>query len=257
MSVASSTTDSATSSSTERSIALEGTSNFRDLGGYLGYGGARVRWRQLFRSAHLGQLSPTDQQTLKQLSVQRVVDFRGTTERVAQPCAIPNATVHALSIEPNIVQALEARARAQKTVDADEAQNLMRQTYHDFLSHNTPRFAQLFGHLLQDGAPLVFHCTAGKDRTGFAAALVLKSLRVSEADILQDYLLTNQLFVPPLVVGEGAPPEVRNAIQRVQPDYLQAALDAVQHSYGGLENYLEKGIGLGKAEKKNSDFKIP
>ena len=234
----------------ERSVLLDGTSNFRDIGGYLGHGGGRVKWRKIFRSDHLGLLSAADVQKLQQMEVQCVVDFRGNTERLAQPCALPGAKVHALSIEPTIVQALQAHAQQNTSLDAPAARRLMQQTYHDFVSDNTPRFAQLFELLLHQDAPLVFHCTAGKDRTGFAAALVLYSLGVSQQDILHDYLLTNQLYVPPMGVGEGAPPEVRAAIQRVQDDYLQAAWDAVEHGYGGIPQYLQKGLRLGNSEIK-------
>lgn len=241
---------SANSLSPERSILLDGTSNFRDIGGYRGHGGRRVQWRKIFRSAHLGQLTAADLQKLDQMGLRRVIDFRGETERLAEPCALRGAQVHALSIEPTIVQALEAFAKEKRQIDVHQAQRLMQQTYHDFVTDNTPRFTQLFGHLLQDGTPLVFHCTAGKDRTGFAAALVLASLGVSREDILQDYLLTNQLYLPPLGVGEGALPEVRAAIQRVQADYLQASLDVIERGYGGLENYLEKALGIGPSQKK-------
>ena len=79
---------------------------------------------------------------------------------------------------------------------------------------------------------------------------MLYSLGVSQQDILQDYLLTNQLYVPPIGVGEGAPPEVRAAIQRVQDDYLQAAWDAVEHGYGGMPQYLQKGLRLGNYKIK-------
>ena len=234
----------------ERSVLLDGTSNFRDIGGYQGHGGGRVKWRKIFRSDHLGLLSAADVQKLQQMEVQCVVDFRGSSERLAQPCALSGAKVHALGIEPTIVQALQAHAQQNTSLDAPAARRLMQQTYHDFVSDNTPRFAQLFELLLHQDAPLVFHCTAGKDRTGFAAALVLYSLGVSQQDILQDYLLTNQLYVPPIGVGEGAPPEVRAAIQRVQDDYLQAAWDAVEHGYGGMPQYLQKGLRLGNYKIK-------
>lgn len=235
----------------ERRILLDGTSNFRDIGGYLGHGGGRVKWRKIFRSDHLGLLSVADVQKLRQMEVQCVVDFRGSTERLAQPCALPDAKVHALGIEPTIVQALQAHAQQNTSLSVSAAQQLMQQTYHDFVSDNTPRFAQLFALLLHHDAPLVFHCTAGKDRTGFAAALVLHSLGVSQQDILQDYLLTNQLYVPPVGAGEGAPPEVRAAIQRVQADYLQAAWNAVEQQYGGMPQYFQKGLGVGDFEIKS------
>lgn len=227
-----------------RSIVLDGASNFRDLGGYVGEGGRSVLWRKLFRSDHLGLLSAGDQTRLGQLALQRVADFRGVTERLAQPCALPGAAVHALSIEPSLVQALEGHHQRGDVLTAAIAQELMRATYRDFVRCDTPRFADLFALLLQGDAPLVFHCTAGKDRTGFAAALILHSLGVAPSAVMQDYLLTNQLYRPPQAVGGDAPAEVRDAIRRVQPDYLQAALEVVDNDHGGMARYLEDGLGL-------------
>ena len=211
-----------------RSLPLQGASNFRDLGGYVGRQGLTVRWGKLFRSDHLGDLQAADIARLEALGLARVCDFRGVLERAAHPCAMPGPVVHALSIEPTVVQALEDFAVRNRGIGEADAVRLMQQTYRAFVTDNTARFAELFGHLLDNDAPLVFHCTAGKDRTGFAAALVLSALGVSRDDILQDYLLTNQLYKPPAMVGGEAPPEVRAAVRRVQADYLQASLDAVE-----------------------------
>ena len=90
------------------------------------------------------------------------------------------------------------RHRAGQRLTAQDTVVLMEDTYRAFVLDNTPRFKELFAHLLDNGEPLVFHCTAGKDRTGLAAALVLYALDVSESDIWHDYLLTNQLFKPSL-----------------------------------------------------------
>ena len=227
-----------------RSVPLQGASNFRDLGGYAGEHGRPVQWRKLFRSDHLGDLNAADIALLDQLGLSRVCDFRGVSERAAHPCAMPGPAVHALSIEPTVVQALEDFAKRNEGISEADAVRLMQQTYRAFVTDNSVRFAELFGHLLQSDAPLVFHCTAGKDRTGFAAALILSALGVSRQDILNDYLLTNQLYKPPHMVGGGAPPEVRAAVRRVQSDYLQASLDVVDGDYGGMDNYLGKGLGL-------------
>lgn len=234
----------------ERAIPLAGATNFRDLGGYTGLGGRPLKWRKIFRSDHLGQLSQDDVSQLCALGLARVCDFRGVQERKAHPCALPGAQVHALTIEPTVVQALEDYALRNKVVTGGDAVRLMQDTYRAFVMSNSARFAELFDHLLHDDAPLVFHCTAGKDRTGFAAALILSALGVERDVIMQDYLLTNALYKAPQLVGGSAPPEVRDAIRRVQPDYLQASLDAVERDHGGMENYLTRTIGLGEAQRK-------
>ena len=237
-----------------RALPLHGASNFRDLGGYVGAQGRPVQWRKLFRSDHLGDLQAPDIAQLQALGLARVCDFRGLTERAAHPCAMPGPAVHALTIEPTVVQALEDFAQRNQGIGEADAVRLMQQTYRAFVTDNSARYAELFGHLLHNDAPLVFHCTAGKDRTGFAAALILSALGVSRDDIMADYLLTNQLYKPPAMVGGGAPPEVRAAVRRVQADYLQASLDVVEADFGGMANYLNKGIGLSANDLKRLEY---
>jgi protein-tyrosine phosphatase len=233
-----------------RSVPLSGASNFRDLGGYTGHAGQTVAWRKLFRSDHLGLLSSDDIAQINQLKVARVLDFRGATERTAQVCAIPSARVHSLAIEPTVVQAIQALLEEGRGIQPEDAVHLMQQTYRAFVHDNSPRFAELFAHLLEDDAPLVFHCTAGKDRTGFAAALILRALGVSEAVVMQDYLLTNELFRPPELVSSHAPVEVRNVIARVQTGFLDAAFEAVNNSHGSVEQYLERAMRLDSKQQQ-------
>ena len=124
-----------------RSLQLSGATNFRDLGGYAGQGGRTVRWRQLFRSDHLADLTTEDLLTIERLGVARVFDFRGKTERLAQACVIPGAVVHSLAIEPTVVQGLKILIDAGQLVTVDNAVGLMQQTYRDFVLDNSPRFA--------------------------------------------------------------------------------------------------------------------
>ena len=233
-----------------RSVPLSGASNFRDLGGYTGHAGRSVAWRKVFRSDHLGLLSGDDINQINQLKVVRVLDFRGAAERTAQVCAIPGARVSSLAIEPTVVQAIQALLDKGNGIRPEDAVHLMQQTYRAFVHDNSPRFAELFAHLLEDDAPLVFHCTAGKDRTGFAAALILRALGVAQPVVMQDYLLTNALFRPPELIGSHAPLEVRNVIARVQAGFLDAAFEAVASSHGSVDLYLERAMRLGSSQQQ-------
>ncbi len=232
-----------------RSLSLQGATNFRDLGGYEGLNGRSLQWRKLFRSDHLGSLTAEDLAVVAGLGIHRVCDFRGAQERLGAPCILPNAEVQALTIEPTVVQRLTERLDAGDVLTAADMVSLMQQTYRDFVHHNTPRFKALFAQLLASDAPLVFHCTAGKDRTGFAAALILLSLGVSREVVMQDYLLTNVLLKIPPHAGGPLTPEVRDVLYRVQEDFLTAAFDVVEHDHGGLEAYLEHDLGVGPAER--------
>ena len=234
----------------DRALPLAGASNFRDLGGYLGSDGRSVRWRKLFRSDHLGALTPDDARTLGELGVGRAFDFRGATERAAVPYDVQGVAQYSLPIEPTVVQRMKDLVEAGQTVSPEQTVALMQQTYRAFVHDNAARFATLFEHLLESDAPLVFHCTAGKDRTGFAAALILMALGVPREVVMQDYLLTNEHYRMPAFDESRVPREVLNVLWRVQEDFLNAALDAVDQDYGGMPAYLSRELKVGDVERR-------
>ncbi len=236
------------SDSPARHLALQGASNFRDLGGYATADGRTTRWRHIFRSNHLGQLTPADIEIVRALGVRSAFDFRGVEERAAGVCVVREITVHSLPIEPTVVAALRAEI-ARGTLTAPVALECMRESYRNYVRHNTHSFRMLFGQLLEDRAPLVIHCTAGKDRTGFASALILHALGVAEEVIAEDYLLTNQFYRRDATAAIDLPDDVRNAIGSVEASYLAAAFEAVGSEYGDLETYLREGLKVGAAER--------
>jgi protein-tyrosine phosphatase len=232
-----------------RSLGLTGASNFRDLGGYAGLDGRTVRWRRLFRSDHLAGLTSQDHAAVSALGVTRAFDFRGVAERAAVPYAVPGVDSHSLAIEPTLLHHMQDRLRAGHPLNEPDMVGLMQDTYRAFVHHNSPRFAELFSHLLAADTPLVFHCTAGKDRTGFAAALILLALGVPRPVVMQDYLLTNTLFRVPSAQQNWAPPEALAVLWRVQADFLDSALHAVEADYGDVPRYLETALGVGAPEQ--------
>ena len=231
-----------------RHFYLQGASNFRDLGGYATRDGHRVRWRQIFRSNHLGHLTASDVEVVRGLGVRSAFDFRGVEERAAAECVIEEIAVHSLPIEPTVVAALRARLQARALSSAD-ALEIMRESYRNYVRQNTHSFRELFAHLLEDRAPLVIHCTAGKDRTGFACALLLQALGVPADVIAEDYLLTNRFYRRDPNSSPDLPDDVRQAIGSVEASFLAAGLDTVRADYGDLENYFRNGLGLGGPER--------
>jgi protein-tyrosine phosphatase len=231
----------------DRALPLQGASNFRDLGGYPGHGGRPVRWRKLFRSAHLGGLTQADQTLLAPLGLARAFDFRGEAERAEAPCRLPGLTQHSLAIEPTLVQRMQGIAAAGRPVTGPVVAELMQELYRSLVNHQAHRFAELFEHLLQADTPLVFHCTAGKDRTGVAAALILLALGVPRDLVLQDYLMSNDLSRIPALSHSEFPAEALAVLFRVQQGFLSAALQALDAEQGGLERYLRQRIGLSPA----------
>ena len=232
-----------------RHFKLSGASNFRDLGGYPTSDGRTVRWRQIFRSNHLGNLTDDDVSVLRELGVRSAFDFRGTEERVAALCGMPEITVHSLPVEPTVVAALRAIAASGTPLSTDHAVEVMRDSYSGYVQNNTQHFRALFAHLLEDRAPLVIHCTAGKDRTGFACALILHTLGVNDEVIAEDYLLTNRFYRRDPSVSSDLPDEVRQVLGTVQPAFLAAAFETVDAGYGSLDGYLRDGLGIGAAER--------
>jgi len=235
----------------DRSLRLTGASNFRDLGGYAGADGRAVRWRRLFRSDNLAALTPQDTQVLQSLGVTRAFDLRGVNERAAAPYDLPGVRQYQLPIEPTVVQRMKDVMDMGQHLTPARMVELMQQTYRAFVHDNAARFADLFAHMLDSDAPLVFHCTAGKDRTGFAAALILLALGVPRDLVMQDYLLTNDLHRMPVASpANRAPREVLEVLWRVREEFLDAALHAVDHDFGGVDNYLERALHLDQVARK-------
>jgi protein-tyrosine phosphatase len=239
------------SESPARHLNLAGASNFRDLGGYPAGDGRVVRWRQIFRSNHLGHLTEADIQALRALGIKSAFDFRGTEERAAALCGVAEIAVHSLPIEPTVVAALRARQANGTPLSSGDALEVMRDSYRGYVHHNTASFRALFAHLLEDRAPLVIHCTAGKDRTGFACALILHALGVSDDVIAEDYLLTNRFYRRDPTASSDLPDDVKQVLGSVQAPFLAAAFEAIAADYGDLENYFRDGLGLGTAERAN------
>ncbi|MBV9531315.1 MAG: tyrosine-protein phosphatase, partial [Bradyrhizobium sp.] len=231
-------------------LNLQGANNFRDLGGYRVRDGGYVRWRVIFRSNHLSGLTAADIEIVRTLGVRSAFDFRGLKERASAACGLQEITVHSLPIEPTVVAMLRTR-HAVGSLSVSDAQEIMRESYRNYVRHNTQSFRSLFAHLLEDRAPLVIHCTAGKDRTGFACALVLRALGVPDEVIVEDYLLTNRFYRRDTSSASDLPDDVRQAIGSVEASFLAAGFDAIRADYGELETYFREGLCLGKRECAN------
>ncbi len=238
-----------------RHLNLAGASNFRDLGGYSARDGRAIRWRQIFRSNHLGHLTEADIEVLRPLGLKSAFDFRGTEERVAAICGLAEIAVHSLPIEPTVVATLRARLADGVPLSSADALDVMRESYRNYVRYNTPSFRALFAHLLEDRAPLVIHCTAGKDRTGFACALILHALGVPDDLIAEDYLLTNRCYRRDPSASSDLPAEVRQVLATVEASFLAAGFDAIGADYGDLENYLSDALGLGRRERASLEVR--
>ncbi len=224
-------------------LAIQAPSNFRDLAERV-HPQLPLRPGTLFRSDHLGGLTAADHATLAALGVTRSLDFRGEAERDAQPYIVPGLVQHSLAIEPSVAQRMGDLERSGLELTPERMAGLMTELYLRLVGENAARFAEFFEHLRADDTPLVFHCTAGKDRTGMAAALLLLALGVPRDVVMHDYLLTNEVYRHPHVASARISAEALAVLWSVRPEYLAAALAAIDAAPGGLDGYLTHRLGV-------------
>jgi protein-tyrosine phosphatase len=230
-----------------RLITLEGAQNLRDIGGYRTVDGRRVKWGMIYRSADLSKLTASDLAALNDLNVHTVFDLRSTSERHSAPDAFTghSATVSLdYSIDThNVVAALSSAPTAESVRKA------MATMYPVLLNTLQPEFRQLFTELLEGPAATLYHCTAGKDRTGLATALILSALGVPRETIYADYLMSNRFYHPANAPAMGGlSPELAATLKAVDESYLRAAFDAIDAQYGSVDGYLDRALGVDAAK---------
>lgn len=233
-------------------LPLQGGSNFRDLGGYRTADGRLVRRGAVFRSAHLGGLTDEDRTALGTIGVRTIVDLRGVNEAAETPHRIEGVTCRIVGahIEPGVGDKIRGAVE-----DGTASPHLMMQFltdhYRDYPRRCAPGFRTLFA-TLSDGVhrPLVFHCTAGKDRTGFASALLLSLLGVPWQTVVEDYLRTNELWTGHIGRYPELDIDTRAAIIEARTPYLEAAFEVVRNDFGTPEAFAEKALGLGPSERE-------
>jgi protein-tyrosine phosphatase len=232
-------------------VPLQGGSNFRDLGGYRTGDGRRVRRGAVYRSAHLGGLTDLDRTALNKIGVKTIVDLRGVNEAAETPHLVNGVACRIVGahIEPGVGDKIRG-AVADGTANPHLMMQFLTDHYRDYPRRCTPGFRTLFA-TLSDGQdrPLVFHCTAGKDRTGFASALLLTLLGVPWETVIEDYLRTNDLWVGHIGRYPELDIDTRAAIIEARTPYLEAAFEVVRADYGDPEIFAEKALGLDRATR--------
>lgn len=233
-------------------LKLQGGSNFRDLGGYATGDGRTVRRGAVFRSAHLGSLTDQDRKALAGVGVRTIVDLRGVAEAAETPHLIEGLACRVVGahIEPGLGEKIR-NAVADGTANPYLMMQFLSDHYRDYPRRCAPGFRTLFA-TLSDGEhrPLVFHCTAGKDRTGFASALLLTLLGVPWETVVDDYLRTNELWTGHVGRYPELDLDTRAAIVEARTPYLEAAFEVVRSDFGSPEAFAEKALGLDAAARE-------
>jgi len=227
----------------ERLIALEGAVNFRDLGGYAAGEGMRTRWRVLFRADGLGELTEQDLEVLRALRIRTVIDLRSGSE-VERSRFDVDAHPVAFHHFPFIEELPDAE-------EFDRRPGLLGSQYREMLRDAGGQILAALEVLADpDALPAVFHCTAGKDRTGVLSAIVLSLLGVDEPTVVADYALSGEAMVrlrAKLIVKY---PDSRNVLENIDevfsadPAQMELLLDHLRATYGSVDTYLA-GIGAG------------
>lgn len=236
----------------ERRLPLEGTPNFRDFGGYWTREGRQVRWGRLYRSGQLATLSEEDVERLAALGLERVCDFRQREEALREPSRLPaGVSALALAITPGSTHGFMEQLVAGNP-DPEQTAEFMLEVNRDLVLGQRDPWRQVLLQLAEGESPLLVHCAVGKDRTGFAAALVLEVLGVPREIILADYLLTADYLCPDVELQRlqqryGIDGDLIRGIRpmlEARRSYLGTALAVMDEHYGSVDHYVQDHLGL-------------
>jgi protein-tyrosine phosphatase len=245
----------------ERQLSLQGTPNFRDLGGYTTGCGRRLKWGKLYRSSKLSDLTEEDQGYVHRLGLTLICDFRQLMEQELEPTVLHPESQHevaSLPITPgsrfNFMDSLH-----KGVIQVDDAHGFMQQINRDFVANQMPQYAEMFQLLLTEDKPVLIHCASGKDRTGFGSALILDILGVDEEAIVEDYLLTNR-YLPideeiERLAGEftdetGKPlsEKTLRPMVEVRPEYIRACFEEIRKHYESKDHFYQTALNLDSQE---------
>lgn len=249
---------------TIRQIPLQAAVNFRDLGGYRTWTGGQVRQGLVYRSDALGKLTPADITTVGGLGLTKVVDFRIPMElqydgadRLPAGLTPTSRPVSDLGLYGTIVGAISSGdpATQERMLGGGRAEAYMRDIYRTFVTspENRAQFAATLREIADGGqGPLLYHCTSGKDRTGWMSYVLLRALAVPEDTAERDYLASNtfraaydaQLRAGLKQSGRMQNPDLLIPLQEVRQDYLDSATSQMEADYGSFYGYLTDGLGL-------------
>lgn len=252
------------------SIPLPTLPNLRDLGGWPTSDGQQVRYGVLFRSTDLGKLDGADRQHLQDLGLATIYDFRSVAERTTEPDVVLDGVQEVAldvladaptAIPGNLTKLLSnpvALAAAKAELGDHGPTELMLNSYDQLVTLPSARrsYQRFYRGLLGDHpSPALFHCTTGKDRTGWASATFLTLMGVSRDDVYTEYLLTNQQLVPALesifVAFESAGGDRSTLLPVLGVDrrYLERAFAAMDEEFGSIEAYFADGLGIDAADQ--------
>ncbi|MCG8370342.1 MAG: tyrosine-protein phosphatase [Proteobacteria bacterium] len=245
-----------------RVLPLEGGRNFRDLGGYETRDGKTVRGGQVYRSGVMHELTDADYDYLSSLGIDVVCDFRSREERAGEPTDWRAGAIDYMTWDYSAESSSDDLFAVFRNPDATPADvtNLMSQMYADSLiSEHAKRFEAMFDRLIEGDTPLAFNCSAGKDRTGMAAALLLTALDVPQDVVVADYAMSEkvvdymQAFASddekieedsPYAFLAQLPREMLAPLLRSDPRYIEHAFAKIESEHGSVLNFIQTELSV-------------
>ena len=233
-----------------RGIKLKGATNFRDLGGYKTVDGKQVKWGKIYRSADISKLTDEDLAVVGELNIKMVCDLRGEQEVASAPDKLPIGADRVL-LSAGSENVGGANSYMKYMTSPQKADSMMR-SFYTRTDHLKAKYKPMFDQLLalENDKALLFHCTAGKDRTGVGAALILFALGVDEQTILNDYELTNEFRKElneqsvKMMAAQGLPEGAARSMMAADPAYLKTAVVSITAKFGSIDKFLENEIEL-------------
>lgn len=250
--------------SPDRILDVDGAHNLRELGGYETADGRRVKWGVLYRSDNLGELTSKGKAALSALGLKAVTDLRSDPERADAPDRLPeqdppiNYTVLPVNDEPVDIKAL-SRKIVKGEVDEDEIMVLL--DHRRFITN--PAHLKTWGDWVKSlendtNTPHLFHCTSGKDRAGYGAAIVLLTLGVPKETVKKDFLLSNAVYADYIdknvkkierFAGKDANIDMIRKVMGVSEETIDATFAQMETDFGSVEGFIENGLGIDAATR--------
>lgn len=249
--------DSSLQNEEHRLLPMDGAHNTRELGGYKTTDGKSIKWGMLYRSDKLSDISKTDQKYLQTLGIKKIVDFRSEEEKTEDPDIIPEG-IDYIEMPISVDGAMRSKIEAVLKGETDkEVKSFLVDANREFVTSYTDVYENFLRGLIDEDAPTLFHCTAGKDRAGFAAAITLIALGVSRETVIKDYMKTNaftqerieeildQIELMSLYQTDA---EILRPLIGVERIYIETAFKTAEEKYGSLENFIREGLNISDEE---------
>ncbi|WP_338445594.1 tyrosine-protein phosphatase [Pelagerythrobacter marensis] len=241
-----------------RVLDLEGGVNFRDLGGYMTGDGRVTKWETVYRSGSPADLTEADFEELKRRGIRTVCDFRTNEERQSEPnrFAAANSEIEYWTRDYAMDAGDLMSALGGDDAGPEKSRAAMIGFYRELPGQHVESYRQMFRYLAEGRTPLAFNCSAGKDRAGMGAALLLTLLGVPRETVVADYALSDDIVDYRAELEESAaanpsyaalaqlPWETVEPLVASDPAYIESAFAALEERYGSVDDFIEQELGV-------------